>query len=49
MYVDGHITATDWKATIPKRFHNDTKRYEDGLGWQGRAVGSWSDDPCVKK
>ena len=49
VYVDGHITATDWKATIPKRFHNDTKRYEDGLGWQGRAVGSWSDDPCVKK
>ena len=49
VYIDGHITANDWKTTIPKRFHNDTKRYEDGLGWQGRAVGSWSDDPCVKK
>ena len=49
VYIDGHITANDWKTTIPKRFHNDTTRYEDGLGWQGRAVGSWSDDPCVKK
>ena len=49
VYIDGHVTATDWKATIPKRFHDQTKRYEDGLGWQGRAVGSWSDDPCVKK
>ena len=49
VFIDGHVTATDWKKTIPERFHKDTKRYEDGLGWQGRAVGSWSDDPCVKK
>ena len=49
LYVDGHVTATDWKKTIPERFHQYTTKYEDGLGWQGRAVGSWSDDPCVKK
>jgi len=49
VFIDGHVSATDWKKTIPERFHKDTKRYEDGLGWQGRAVGSWSDDPCVKK
>ena len=49
VYIDGHVTATDWKTTIPKRFHDQTKKYEDGLGWQGRAVGSWSDAACVKK
>ena len=49
LYVDGHITANNWKSTIPTRFYKDLSKYEDGLGWQGRAVGSWSDDPCVKK
>ena len=51
LFVDGHITSSDWKATIPKRFHDLVKTYgeKDGLGWQGRAVGQWSDDPRVKK
>ena len=51
LFVDGHITSSDWKATIPKRFHDLVKTYGDsnGLGWQGRAVGQWSDDPRVKK
>ena len=49
LYVDGHITATDWKSTIPPRFHPLTTSYDKGLGWQGRAVGSWSDAKCVKK
>ena len=49
LYVDGHITATDWKSTIPTRFHDLTTSYNKGLGWQGRAVGSWSDATCVKK
>ena len=49
LFVDGHITATDWKSTIPPRFHPLTTSYDKGLGWQGRAVGSWSDAKCVKK
>lgn len=48
-FIDGHVTMTDWKKTIPPRFYDDTKDYNSGLGWQGRAVGSWSDDRCVKK
>ena len=51
LFVDGHITATNWKQTIPSRFHKLTESYgnSDGLGWQGRAVGSWSDSQIVKK
>ena len=49
VYIDGHVAARDWKTTIPPRFYNDTKKYESGLGWQGRAVGSWSDSMIVKK
>ena len=49
VFMDGHVTATDWKQTIPKRFYDDTKEYSMGLGWQGRAVGSWSDSEIVKK
>ena len=49
VFVDGHVAVTDWKSTIPQRFINDTKDYNSGLGWQGRAVGQWSDDRCVKK
>ena len=49
LFVDGHVTVTDWKKTIPSRFYDDTKEYGKGLGWQGRAVGSWSDSMIVKK
>ena len=51
LFVDGHITASDWKQTIPQRFYKLTESYgnSDGLGWQGRAVGRWSDSPIVKK
>ena len=49
VFVDGHVTVTDWKKTIPPRFYDDTKEYGKGLGWQGRAVGSWSDSEIVKK
>ena len=49
IFIDGHATVTDWKQTIPPRFYDDTKEYGKGLGWQGRAVGSWSDSPIVKK
>lgn len=51
VFVDGHVTATNWKSTIPTRFQDLLKTYggSDGLGWQGRAVGSWSDSPIVKK
>jgi len=51
VFVDGHVTATNWKATIPTRFQDLLKTYggSDGLGWQGRAVGSWSDSEIVKK
>ena len=51
LFVDGHITATNWKQTIPPRFYKLTESYgnADGLGWQGRAVGSWSDSQIVKK
>ena len=48
-FMDGHVTMTDWKKTIPPRFYDDTKEYGKGLGWQGRAVGSWSDSIIVKK
>lgn len=49
LYVDNHVTINNWKVTIPPRFYDLTTAYEKGLGWQGRAVGSWSDSPCVKK
>ena len=51
LYVDGHVTVNNWKATIPPRFYSLTESYgnSDGLGWQGRAVGSWSDSEIVKK
>ena len=51
LYVDGHVTVNNWKVTIPTRFHKLTESYgnADGLGWQGRAVGSWSDSLIVKK
>ena len=51
LFVDGHMTATDWKTSVPPRFYDLLKSYggSDGLGWQGRAVGSWSDSPIVKK
>ena len=51
LYVDGHITASNWKQTIPERFYKLTESYgnADGLGWQGRAVGSWSDSQIVKR
>ena len=51
LFVDGHMTATDWKTSVPPRFYDLLKSYggSDGLGWQGRAVGSWSDSAIVKK
>jgi len=49
VFMDGHVVARDWKSTIPPRFYEDTKEYSRGLGWQGRAVGSWSDSMIVKK
>ena len=51
LYVDGHVTVNNWKQTIPERFHKLTDTYggSDGLGWQGRAVGNWSDWSLVKK
>ena len=51
LFVDGHVTVNNWKQTIPLRFHKLTESYggSDGLGWQGRAVGSWSDWSLVKK
>ena len=51
LFVDGHVTINNWKITIPERFHKLTESYgnSDGLGWQGRAVGSWSDSEIVKK
>ena len=51
LFVDGHVTINNWKVTIPTRFIKLTESYgnSDGLGWQGRAVGSWSDSAIVKK
>jgi len=49
VFIDGHVTAVDYKKTIPPRFFDDLKDYNKGLGWQGRAVGSWSDSEIVKK
>ena len=51
LYVDGHVVTNNWMQTIPERFHKLAESYgnSDGLGWQGRAVGSWSDWPLVKK
>ena len=42
VFVDGHVTTTNWRSTIPPRFQDLLKTYggSDGLGWQGRAVGS---------
>lgn len=51
LYVDGHVVTNNWMQTIPERFHKLAESYggDSGLGWQGRAVGSWSDWPLVKK
>lgn len=51
LFVDGHVVTNNWMQTIPERFHKLAESYgnSDGLGWQGRAVGSWSDWPLVKK
>ena len=51
LFVDGHVTVNNWKQTIPTRFHKLTESYggSDGLGWQGRAVGNWSDWGPAKK
>ena len=51
LYVDGHVVTNNWMQTIPTRFHKLAESYgnSDGLGWQGRAVGSWSDWSLVKK
>ena len=51
LFVDGHVVTNNWMQTIPERFHKLAGSYgnSDGLGWQGRAVGSWSDWPLVKK
>ena len=51
LYVDGHVTVNNWKQTIPPRFYKLTESYggANGLGWQGRAVGSWSDWALAKK
>ncbi len=51
LYVDGHVVTNNWMQTIPERFHKLAESYggDSGLGWQGRAVGSWSDWSLVKK
>ena len=51
LFVDGHVVTNNWMQTIPERFHKLAESYgnSDGLGWQGRVVGSWSDWPLVKK
>ncbi len=46
LYVDNHVVATDYKQTV-KGY--TVKEINDNMNWTGRAYGSWSDDPVLKK
>ena len=46
LYVDNHVTAVDYKATVKGYSVQEIK---DNMNWTGHAYGSWSDDPILKK
>ena len=46
LYVDNHVTAVDYKATVKGYSIQEIK---DNMNWTGHAYGSWSDDPVLKK
>ena len=45
-YVDNHVTATDYKQTVPGYSADEIKKL---MNWTQHAYGSWSDDPLQKK
>ena len=46
LFVDNHVTALDYKQTVPGY---TVKEINDNMNWTGRAYGSWSDDPVLKR
>ena len=46
LFVDNHVTALDYKATV-KGY--SVKEINENMNWTGHAYGSWSDDPVLKK
>ena len=46
LYVDNHVTAVDYKATVKGYSVQEIK---SNMNWTGHAYGSWSDDPVLKK
>ena len=51
LYVDGHVTSTDYLKTIPSGYYKLSATSTGNLTklkWNGYAVGSWSDDPYGK-
>jgi prepilin-type N-terminal cleavage/methylation domain-containing protein/prepilin-type processing-associated H-X9-DG protein len=57
LFVDGHVTTTDYLQTIPSGWHKlgvkNGKPHlgplQEHLGWRGYAVGRWTDDEFAKK
>ena len=45
LYADGHVTTADYLQTIPSSYQSKLSE----LTWKNYAVGSWSDDPELKK
>ena len=46
LYVDNHVTAMDYKQTVPGYSVSEIKSL---MNWTGHAYGSWSDDPELKR
>lgn len=46
LYVDNHVTAVDYKQTVPGYSVSEIKQL---MNWTGHAYGSWSDDPELKR
>ena len=46
LYVDNHVTAMDYKQTVPGYSVSEIKSL---MNWTGHAYGSWSDDPVLKR
>ena len=46
LFVDNHVTSTDYKQTVKGYSVQEIK---DNMNWTGHAYGSWSDDPLLKR
>ena len=46
LYVDSHVTSTDYRQTVPGYSVQEIK---DNMNWTGHAYGKWSDDPALSR